>query len=39
MVYCAKCGKQNEDNVEFCVDCGAAIYIERRGRKRDIRER
>ena len=39
MVYCAKCGKQNEDNVEFCVDCGAAIYLERRGRKRDIRER
>lgn len=39
MVYCAKCGKQNEDNVEFCVDCGGALYPERRGRRRDIRER
>ena len=25
MVYCSKCGKQNEDDAEFCVDCGIAL--------------
>jgi len=30
MVYCSKCGKQNEEGAEFCVDCGAA-----RGRRRE----
>ncbi len=39
MVYCSKCGKQNEDDVEFCVDCGIAIHSERSGRKRDFEEK
>ena len=39
MVYCSKCGKKNEDDVEFCVDCGAALYPERSRRRRDFRER
>ncbi len=25
MVYCSKCGKQNDEGAEFCVDCGAAL--------------
>jgi hypothetical protein len=26
MVYCSECGTDNEDNAEFCVKCGAALY-------------
>ena len=37
MVYCSKCGKQNEDDVDFCVDCGVAIHPERNSRKWDVR--
>lgn len=25
MVYCPKCGTQNEDTAEFCVKCGANL--------------
>lgn len=25
MVYCQKCGKQNEDNAQFCNKCGASL--------------
>ncbi|UCD12883.1 MAG: zinc-ribbon domain-containing protein [Thermoplasmatales archaeon] len=25
MVYCAKCGKKNEDDAEFCSKCGASL--------------
>ena len=25
MVTCSKCGKQSEDNAEFCVSCGASL--------------
>jgi len=39
MVYCSKCGKQNEDDVEFCVDYGAVLYPERSAQKRDFRKR
>ncbi|MCK5626287.1 hypothetical protein KAI11_05470, partial [Candidatus Bathyarchaeota archaeon] len=39
MVYCSKCGKQNEDDVESYVDCGAALYPERSAQKRDFRKR
>jgi uncharacterized membrane protein YvbJ len=37
MVYCSKCGKQNEDAVEFCVDCGASVVSLTHERKRDNR--
>lgn len=39
MVYCSKCGKQNEEGAEFCVDCGAALYAEVSEKKQDERER
>jgi len=39
MVYCTKCGKKNEDDVEFCVECGVAIHPERSSRRRDVREK
>ncbi|NIO37032.1 zinc-ribbon domain-containing protein [Candidatus Bathyarchaeota archaeon] len=29
MVYCTKCGHQNEDGVEFCVKCGASLKVSR----------
>jgi len=25
MVYCPKCGTQNEDTADFCVKCGASL--------------
>lgn len=25
MVYCSKCGSKNEDDVEFCAQCGASL--------------
>ena len=25
MTYCAKCGKKNEDDAEFCSKCGASL--------------
>ncbi len=39
LVYCARCGKQNEDVAEFCVDCGAALYPERGRPRRTPQER
>ncbi|MCK5626072.1 hypothetical protein KAI11_04380 [Candidatus Bathyarchaeota archaeon] len=37
MVYCSKCGKQNDEAGEFCVDCGASLSSEKieRGRKEE----
>jgi len=26
LVYCPKCGTKNEDDVKFCVQCGAPLY-------------
>jgi uncharacterized membrane protein YvbJ len=38
MVYCTKCGTQNEDTAEFCVKCGANLqtgtYASRRYERR-----
>jgi hypothetical protein len=38
MVYCPKCGTQNEDTAEFCVKCGANLqtgtYTSRRYERR-----
>ena len=39
MVYCSKCGKQNEEGAEFCVDCGAALYAEVSEKRRVERRR
>ncbi len=25
MVYCSKCGKNNEDDAEYCNQCGASL--------------
>ena len=36
MVYCSKCGKENEDDVTFCAGCGAELYPERGRRRRRI---
>ena len=26
MVYCQQCGAKNEDDAEFCAQCGASLY-------------
>ncbi len=33
MVYCAKCGAQNEDEASVCTDCGASLKAYRRERR------
>ncbi|MCW4054571.1 MAG: zinc-ribbon domain-containing protein [Candidatus Bathyarchaeota archaeon] len=43
MVYCPKCGTQNDDSAEFCVKCGASmqtgtIFSRRRERRRAEQE-
>jgi hypothetical protein len=35
MVYCSKCGENNEEGSEFCVKCGASLYPGRQGEERD----
>ena len=30
MVTCTKCGRANEEEAKYCVNCGAALYPERR---------
>jgi len=35
MVYCAKCGAQNKDEAKFCINCGAALYPEKKIEKRE----
>lgn len=39
MVYCTKCGTQNDDDAEFCKKCGATLGVTRRdyNRERDQR--
>ncbi|MBE0512491.1 zinc-ribbon domain-containing protein [Candidatus Bathyarchaeota archaeon] len=32
MVYCTKCGTKNEEDVEFCVKCGANLWVSREKR-------
>ena len=34
MVYCTKCGAENEDDANVCVSCGASLYAPRRVVKR-----
>ena len=34
MVYCPKCGTKNEEDVKFCVNCGAALYAEEKRERR-----
>ena len=33
MVYCPKCGAQNEDEASICVSCGAALKVSRRHKR------
>ena len=33
MVYCSKCGFNNEDNAENCTKCGASLQISRYERR------
>ena len=33
MVYCAKCGTQNEDNASLCINCGESLSITHRNSK------
>jgi len=33
MVYCPKCGAQNEDAASICVSCGAALKVFRRQKR------
>lgn len=35
MVYCSKCGTQNEEEAKFCVKCGAELYPEKPREKRE----
>jgi len=34
MVYCPKCGAKNEEDAKYCVNCGAALYLEEKKEKR-----
>ena len=38
MVYCPQCGADNEEDTEFCVKCGAAMYPVRGMRRREKRD-
>ena len=33
MVYCPKCGAQNEDEASICLSCGAALKLSRRQKR------
>jgi uncharacterized membrane protein YvbJ len=33
MVYCTKCGEQNEDGTEYCQKCGASLTAKDRIRR------
>jgi hypothetical protein len=33
VVYCQHCGQQNDDNAEFCAQCGAALQASERPRE------
>jgi len=35
MVYCPKCGTQNEEDAKFCVKCRAELYPEKPREKRE----
>lgn len=36
LVYCPKCGAENEDDAEKCAKCGASLYsVKRSSRRRD----
>ncbi|MFW9770180.1 MAG: zinc ribbon domain-containing protein [Candidatus Thorarchaeota archaeon] len=39
MVYCQHCGTENDDNVEFCKQCGAALGARETSReiRREVR--
>jgi uncharacterized membrane protein YvbJ len=32
MVYCTKCGTKNEEDVEYCIKCGASLWVSREKR-------
>jgi ribosomal protein L40E len=34
LVYCPKCGAENEDAAEKCVKCGASLYSTKRASRR-----
>ncbi len=34
MVYCTKCGAENKDEAQYCINCGASLWGERRARER-----
>ncbi len=34
MVYCSKCGSNNEEGAEFCAKCGASLQLSRYERRR-----
>jgi hypothetical protein len=33
MVYCSKCGSQNEDEAVFCANCGESLRVSHRERR------
>jgi uncharacterized membrane protein YvbJ len=35
MVYCAKCGEENKDGANFCVNCGASLHPKERREKEE----
>ena len=35
MAYCAKCGKKNEDDAEYCSKCGAPLTGSKRDYEKD----
>ena len=39
MVTCSKCGKENQNDAAFCVDCGTSIQAEISTRRKEYREK
>lgn len=35
MVTCTKCGAENEEGAQYCVNCGASFYPEKMSRRRE----
>lgn len=39
MAYCSKCGTKNEDDAEFCKQCGTSLYARKTDRERAREDR
>ena len=39
LVYCTKCGKENEEGATFCVNCGGSLYPRERRETEEKQEK